>query len=526
MMTKKLTFILLVLFVVSSAGAFARPKKAKAAAEESVPAQDVQNATDAQEGIEIQVHTDEAQLEKDRANAEQGAQVASQAVQNAQGNDANAQVQDGAADVQNPEDLYALYDAEADQEEEEELDPKELAKAKKEKRNYIYNKNLIVIPHRILEFGFDMDVGFANNFFNAKDLMKKELVIDLPKMADDVPDNGWLAGMLFTTNSYMNLNTRNNIHIGIHSGLETSGTINISKELFDYIGNGTALNEGLDVSGEMNGDLFLATGADVGFDIFGFHVEAKPSLFRPLMHAESDRFDVRYTNPEDGSISLKAGTSLSLYSALDLQPIVDGDFSASDLKDVFSSGWGFDLQLDVEHKIFDTLQGAAYMRIPMVPGTLGYSTDIDFSVDWHADSFQELVQGDTDSPEKKTGDPVYGTAKYYLHRPFRMGAQVAWRPFGKWCTFDALLGMGVKHPYIEPKAYCEYNLGMDIAFLYMVGLKLSSGYFNEVFRHQAGVMLNLRVFELNFGVSAQGSDFAASFKGAGVGAYLGVALGF
>ena len=53
-----------------------------------------------------------------------------------------------------------------------------------------------------------------------------------------------------------------------------------------------------------------------------------------------------------------------------------------------------------------------------------------------------------------------------------------------------------------------------------------TGYFNEIFKHEAGIIMNFRFVELDLGVSLQGSDFKSSFKGAGIGAFVNFAVGF
>ena len=60
----------------------------------------------------------------------------------------------------------------------------------------------------------------------------------------------------------------------------------------------------------------------------------------------------------------------------------------------------------------------------------------------------------------------------------------------------------------------------------MIGCWVKTQYLNELFKHEAGLILNFRVCELNLGVSLQGADFVNSFKGSGAGAFVNLAIGF
>ena len=93
--------------------------------------------------------------------------------------------------------------------------------------------------------------------------------------------------------------------------------------------------------------------------------------------------------------------------------------------------------------------------------------------------------------------------------------------------FNALLGFGVKYPWTEDaKAYVEYKASVETSIFNVIGVNFSSAYLNEVFIHQAGFMLNCRVLEFDFGVSAQGANFKKSCLGSGLGVYTGLRIGW
>lgn len=392
---------------------------------------------------------------------------------------------------------------------------------------FFEKEQLLVIPRRILEIGFKNDFGLSNNFFTAKDFFVKELVIDLPAMADDVPDEGWQIDFLLNSELYCNFVLNRKWQFGFANGIESYGFANISKKLFDYLGNGFNLYESLYVDGKVDADAFFYTQAKVGFNIKGFHITAKPSLVKALVHAESSKMYASYQNGKDGSTKTSALAVLSFYGGTDLEPIFENDFSFSSLAGDLFKDLGFDLEACVEHKIIDGLQAGIYTRIPMVPSTLSYSADWEFSFNYEVDSLKTLLQGDAEDPEFEDDKKTYGTASYKLHRPFRLGLEAAWRPFGEWSTIRGLIGLGVKKPYTgDASAFVEYNLGYEVLLLKTFAAWVSSSYQEEIFKHEVGLGVNLRMAEIDLGISLQGSNFKYSFSGSGVGAYLNMCFGF
>lgn len=388
------------------------------------------------------------------------------------------------------------------------------------------NRNLLNIAHRYFQLGFKAEAGVSNNFFNIKDFLKKELEIDLQEIGKDMPDSGWGFDVLGNSELYVGFALPNNLIFNISTGVEASGKAVVSKELFDYIGDGFKLYEPLSIGGDVSFDSFAYAEVDVGFDLFGFHVCVTPAFIRPLIHVETEEGNISYYNPSDGSVSVSAIAKLKYYGFTDLEPILeDGDFS--EISSDAWLGWGFDLGLSVEHRIFNTLQGGAYVRIPCVPGHLTYSADVVSSYNLYLPGFKEMINGDYDDPEYQEFEKSYGTEGKYLSRPFRTGLQFAWRPFGRWCTFGAAGGYAGKYMFTEQyKGYFEYDLSCEARFFHMIGGWVKTQYLNELFKHEAGLILNFRVCELNLGVSLQGADFVNSFKGSGAGAFVNFAIGF
>lgn len=415
-----------------------------------------------------------------------------------------------AADISDPLAEDSVMDAEAEL---KDVKPKE--------------KKRIDIPRRIFEIGFDTDVGFSNNYFAVSELMKKELEIDLRKIADEIDKKGLSFDIIFLSDFFMNLNLKNGVSVGLSSGIETSGNGTISKELFEFLGYGNELNEKISVSGNLDSNLFAYAKTDVAFDIKGFRVSVGPAVFFPVFHVETTKFDSHFLNKSDGALEAAVSIGYKINSCMPLEPVFDGDFSDLMRFNNMDYTVGFDLSTSIEHQIFNTLLGRAYMRLPIVPGSMENIVYSSVEMRYGADDIFDMMKNEGENLTFDSGENVYGKERYWISRPFRTGAEIAWRPFGNWMRFNALLGFGVKYPWTEDaKAYVEYKASVETSIFNVIGVNFSSAYLNEVFIHQAGFMLNCRVLEFDFGVSAQGANFKKSCLGSGLGVYTGLRIGW
>jgi hypothetical protein len=88
-------------------------------------------------------------------------------------------------------------------------------------------------------------------------------------------------------------------------------------------------------------------------------------------------------------------------------------------------------------------------------------------------------------------------------------------------------GVGIRYPFSDNYAvYPEYTAGLGLSLFGALGVDVSSAYLNQIFIHKIGVMLNVRVLEIDAALSLQGSDFVNSFSMSGIGAAVGVRFGF
>ena len=85
------------------------------------------------------------------------------------------------------------------------------------------------------------------------------------------------------------------------------------------------------------------------------------------------------------------------------------------------------------------------------------------------DGLKYLINQEGEDPDVKDIEKTYGSASLNVHRPFKTGVEVAWRPLGNWFSLGALAGLGIRQPYTsDAKYFAEYNLSCEATLLKML----------------------------------------------------------
>ncbi len=152
---------------------------------------------------------------------------------------------------------------------------------------------------RIFELRVENDVGLSNNSIAIGDYLKKDLVIDLPKLAAETPDTGFEFSLYekptFSTKiNFGSFSTR------LSMGVDSLFNMNISKDLIDFLGNGNEVGEEINTKVDMVGDVFAFFDLDVKAKNSLFKYSITPSVFIPVMHIANKKSYVNISNTEDG----------------------------------------------------------------------------------------------------------------------------------------------------------------------------------------------------------------------------------
>ena len=97
-------------------------------------------------------------------------------------------------------------------------------------------------PHRVYEFGLNVQAGVSNNYFRPDQILKEEIKIDLKKMAESFDDEGFVVDMEAGLDSYFKIDYSKNCRLKFFMGLDGAAYGNISRELFEMLGKGISAN--------------------------------------------------------------------------------------------------------------------------------------------------------------------------------------------------------------------------------------------------------------------------------------------
>ena len=156
---------------------------------------------------------------------------------------------------------------------------------------------------RYVELSIGSKFGLSNDALQIGEVLKKNVVLDLRKMADQIPSSG------ITMNANMlpeiSLNFRfKKFQLGFKTASDVWMTGSLSKDLFDYLGKGNTLNQTVSISQSLNVDAFAYEEVSVGFKLKEFKIVAKPTLFVPVLHAGSRNGTLNLSNLSDGSLNV------------------------------------------------------------------------------------------------------------------------------------------------------------------------------------------------------------------------------
>lgn len=387
-------------------------------------------------------------------------------------------------------------------------------------------------PNRIVEFGVDAKIGASNGYFTPEEVLVKDLKFDLQKISNGISDSG--LGIDFVTNErfFFNLNISDNFRVSSFFNVEGSGYANIDHDFFKMLADGIRIGRTLSFDVEAVADVFAVWGLSYQTMIKGYRVKASPAYVVPLLYLKKCSGTVTYTSTKDGSLRADISAPVEVYTVVNAKRYIEHDFETTDISNDITNALrrgGFDLTLEVERPLTRTFEAGAYTRIPIVPGRLNHSMKKTFTASFEIDNVLDYIESSEEIKDlvDKASETSYDSASAKVFRPFRLGLEGAWRPFGRYVTFRPKLGFAVRNPYSSAMMfYPEYALDADVTFLNIIGISAGTAYENKAFAHSLGFMLNARVFEFIVKAQVRGTDFVNSFKTTGAGAYAGIRFGF
>lgn len=390
-------------------------------------------------------------------------------------------------------------------------------------------------PSRIFEIGVDVNAGVSNNYFDARDILTENVVFDLQKIAKEMPSGGLNFNAMFDADFFTAINASPKFRLTFFAGIDGTGSVNIPNELFALLADGNAIGES--ESMKINGSASVF--ADIGFTYrtqiktsYGdFGLKFTPAYYLPIAYVPDVNATVNYSTSDTGVLQATASAPVSVYSIIDLQQFIDSDASSPDIQgqiaDALRCG-GFDFAFEAEHPVLRSLEVGVFTRIPILPGYLKHEMTANA---WATATYNNILGmlDDTNSSDVDHGvdDFTYSETSYKIYRPFRLGVEGAWRPFGTWCTFRPGFAVVSRCPYTSDAVwYPEYRFDAEFSLFNIVALNFGTAYQDQLFIQRVGFMLNTHVIQFNVQASLEGSDFVNSFSWGGAGVYAGVRIGY
>lgn len=403
--------------------------------------------------------------------------------------------------------------------------------------NFAFAKNFF--NGRFFEVRADLPFGISNNVFALNDIMVKDLVIDFSKINDTVPDK---TGLTTIIRLEPNVSTKLRIaglSVGVNAGVDFYAKIGISKGLFEFLGNGYQLGDTFDISlVDPIVDVFAYIDAPVSLEVGKFVFGVTPSTFLPVIAMKDSETSATVVNDADGNIVVELKNNMNFYST----PVIGKQFAAMLGKDSgkkdgnedslsfnnMAKYLGFDIGASVGYKFNKRFDIRANLRLPIVPAKLDTNLNIKNSYKMEGNIMDMGLNGikPTQTPFASETSVSTLSTPVKINRPLKFNAYADYKFLG-FLDFTAGGGFGIRRPGgKEFYAYPEYYLAAGINFIDMLKLSLSTEYTDQLFIHALNGVVNLRVVEVDLGVSLEASSFAKSFTGAGLGGYIGLAIGF
>ena len=409
-----------------------------------------------------------------------------------------------------------------------------------------------IFSHRFFEVKLDVPVTVSNNVIGLTDIFQKTVVIDLPQIADNLKLSGGanIRADASPTLS-INLDIPNGLIFGISLGAEADVSLGLSNHIFEFIGHG---NEGMPAEFTQKTtntyvDVFANAAITGGWNTKKQRTVVTGTLFAPVAHLDAGDTSITvYNNADKNEAGVKANIDAKVYACAQYNDQMS-DFMA--LIDEGSKGMGFDLSADVQRDLFRFLTVGAKARIPLVPGRLSYFSSVEQKYEYSI-NFDDYLNGETEGQGEGEGSSSQGTSNeaeqeqafeapklgeftkldkpYEIHRPLKLGVSADFHPFGTLLTTSGYLGIGVRHPFAkntnETDWYIDYAVAGKLSLWNILNFEISHSYYDELFKNEFALALNIRLVEVDAGISMTSASFAKSFTGAGIGAFVTVAIGF
>jgi hypothetical protein len=374
-------------------------------------------------------------------------------------------------------------------------------------------------PFRIKERGFEIGIsasaGFANNLLSADDIFRETVEIDLDNLADDFRLNFGMGIAPF----YIKYSNKR-FGYGLSTNIDFTGIFSLSKELI-------AFSAAKDKKSELSGAVYADAGIDLFLNIFNFKINFRPAAFYPLAVLKSD---VSYTYDNTGKTLIDIGVDARLYTAVPMEDL------SSNFVPTGAPGFDFSISAEfpltraigLQEKIpfLDIDLGLGMANIPITKAKIKDYMGIKGNLTISGDNLDELMDS-FDGISDNFSDRVYGQDEITVYRPFKLMGWINFHPINKtWrITLTPSFGFSINPVYAEPFSYeGGLKLRIDLANIFIV--TAGARYEDRLWINSLDLAINVRLVELNVGVDLRSREFMKNTNAQGIGAKVGIKLGW
>jgi hypothetical protein len=384
-----------------------------------------------------------------------------------------------------------------------------------------------------VEAGFTLGAGFGNNYLQYGDFFNDEHIIRINLNAMGLYDFNFVSDMAAQT--FFTVRGER-FSIGVFAGLEGMFYGNISKQLFQLLSHGNTSRYSK-AEFAFGGSLFADTGVNLETQLGKLRLRISPAVFLPLVYIPKPKKMALTVKTAEDTMSITGSVALDIYSPVMLGSGTgdEGNFSidTAGLSKVLDSGaLGFDLTLGIEYPLASILDaGILVSHIPVALSRLTYQAtmkaDFGFNDQGLETSLLDLLKEGKVDDILHIEDPEFAFSRgvFYVSRPLRFDLYGRIKFMGNFLVLRPHGGISLFTPYGDIPCF---NAGIEgqIHIWRLLQLSLGSGYEELLWKHRFGLMLNLRILQVDLGVSTQSQEFTRSFALSGLGLSLGVHIGF
>jgi hypothetical protein len=385
---------------------------------------------------------------------------------------------------------------------------------------------------KYFETGLNAGVGFDNGLVSMSDVLRKEIVVDLSKLTQNISKNG--VDINFSPNLNFFVNVKN-ISIGkniwdfyLFTDVEGGIKTNISKSMLTLISEGNFNQHDSSGSISLSGGIFtdISVKGSTKYEIAGrpLYVSAKPSIFTPAVYIPSGSGITYYlsTKKDDKEgIFVHTKGGINIYTPTSLENVNPGRFIIGPS--------GFDLSLEGEYALFPFLDvGGSISNIPFAAAILTNQMNLSMTEFQIELSGEDMIAGKgIEIPDIEFKKTYINSSKLKIHRLLRFDIYGRYKPFdSEFMVLRSNIGFSANINKGDGEGYFNVGTEASLSPINILTIYMGTSYTETIWKHKAGLVLNFRAFELDLETALRNQNFIGAFMGRGLYFNLGLRFGW